>query len=112
MARPTLEQQKLITKRNLLIRSCLAEGLSQTEVAYIFRIPRNTVNTVKKSPFYKWLTSKQNLRRDDIVGDLAEDALRDSRAPINGGISEWRARVAGTAAREALEEAWKEYKGK
>jgi transposase len=49
MARPIGEQKLLIAERKRLIISSLQNGFTQSEVADIFRIPRNTVHTIYKS---------------------------------------------------------------
>lgn len=60
--------------------------------------------------FSDWLKKQKD--RDDIIGDLASDAVHDSENPR--GIREWRNRLkqlnACQEARIGLEEAWEEYK--
>lgn len=51
MARPKSEQGYIIQKRNEFIRMAAGLGISQADIARIFRLPRNTVNTVLKLPF-------------------------------------------------------------
>lgn len=49
MSRPIKAEALLIKKRNELILSALKDGtLNQSDVATIFRLPRNTVCTIKK----------------------------------------------------------------
>ena len=48
MARPTKEKQKIIVERDKLILVGISDGFNQSEVAEMFRLPRNTVNTVVK----------------------------------------------------------------
>lgn len=62
--------------------------------------------------FYEWLMNQVD--RDDWIGDLANDAQRDPKAPAKGSVNTWRRylnRQPGTCwqAREALEEAIDEY---
>jgi predicted XRE-type DNA-binding protein len=47
MSRPSQDLAKLINVRNDLIIQCVESGeLNQSEVATIFRLPRNTVSVV------------------------------------------------------------------
>lgn len=49
MARPKKDESYIIQKRNTLILATLNEGTyNQSDVAAIFRLPRNTVSTIKK----------------------------------------------------------------
>jgi hypothetical protein len=48
MARPTREGAKIIEGRNELIRRAIKMGFNQSQVALMFRIPRNTVYIVCK----------------------------------------------------------------
>jgi hypothetical protein len=48
MARPTKEIAKIIEHRNELIRRAIKNGFNQSQVALMFRIPRNTVYMVTK----------------------------------------------------------------
>jgi hypothetical protein len=56
MARPKKSEERLIEIRNQIILVCVRGGklefdpgeLNQSEVAYILRLPRNTVSTIKK----------------------------------------------------------------
>lgn len=62
--------------------------------------------------FTQWLLSQAD--RDDPIGDLANDAQRDPRAPVNGSAKTWRgylARHPGACwqSRLALEDAIAEY---
>ncbi len=58
--------------------------------------------------FYRWLL-KNCIKDDDHIGDLARDVKRDPGAPTKGGFKEWKDHLGGTAALEALEDAWIEY---
>lgn len=49
--RPTKQKQKIIAERNKLIIIGVQDGFNQSEVAEMFRLPRNTVNTVVKKNF-------------------------------------------------------------
>lgn len=62
--------------------------------------------------FYDWLMNQVD--RDDPIGDLANDAQRDPKAPTSGSVATWRGYLtrhpgACWKAREALEEAIEEY---
>jgi len=49
MARPTKKEAGLIAIRNqFIIRAQKEHGLSLADLAYVFRIPRNTAYTVTK----------------------------------------------------------------
>ncbi len=49
MARLKRQQSELIKVRNDLIIQCIRDGkLNQSEIAFIFRLPRNTVSLVKR----------------------------------------------------------------
>lgn len=62
--------------------------------------------------FNQWL--KQQVERDDPVGDVARDAMKDARRkPYRGDREAWHnflgAAGASWEAHEALDEAWDEY---
>jgi len=46
--RPTKEKEKIIAERNRLILLGINNGFNQSEVADMFRIPRNTVSLIVK----------------------------------------------------------------
>ena len=49
MSRPKKEKAILMTLRNQLIMYAMSSyKLNQTDVAYIFRLPRNTVSVINK----------------------------------------------------------------
>lgn len=48
MPRPTKYKKRIIIERNKLIAIGVDDGFNQSEVAEMFRLPRNTVNTVIK----------------------------------------------------------------
>lgn len=49
MSRPKKNEQHLIQKRNELILATLSDSkFNQSDIATIFRLPRNTVSTIKK----------------------------------------------------------------
>ena len=67
---------------------------------------------LSKSKFYKWL--EKQIKRDEIVGDLSNDILRDKEFPVNSlNLEEIRYRIRfknGCAeAFVALDEAWDEF---
>ena len=60
---------------------------------------------------------KQVDRQDDIVGDLALDAVEDEERPrANAGLQRWKQYLASKGAHpgaiDALEEAWREFGSK
>ena len=64
--------------------------------------------------FTNWL--KQQKHRQDIVGDLARDAVEDETGPKgNAGYHVWERHLeskgAVQGALDALAEAWREFKG-
>jgi hypothetical protein len=65
---------------------------------------------MKKLSFYDWLCEQK--KRDDIIGDLAYDAIRDKERPETSNIKDWRIHLSFgcDGAKEALEEAFKEYR--
>lgn len=68
-----------------------------------------------RSPFHRWLF--RQLKRDDLIGDLARDAERDSSFPSTSNSlealrSHLRRRNAISEARVALEEGWAEFERK
>ena len=49
MPRPLPNEARLMGIRNSLILQCIESGvLNQTEVAIVFRLPRNTVSMIKR----------------------------------------------------------------
>ena len=64
--------------------------------------------------FYDWLMTQRD--RDDPVGDLANDAISDPKAPKRGSVETWRTYLAHAPgvchqALEALEDAILEFQG-
>lgn len=60
------------------------------------------------SDFYKWL--KEQTERDDLVGDLASDAVKDKNFPKKAQtIRELEGYLSSSHVREALKDAWFEY---
>lgn len=47
--RPTKDVEKLFEERKRLIVDSIHNGFSQSEVAKIFRLPRNTVSVIMKN---------------------------------------------------------------
>lgn len=62
-----------------------------------------------KLTFYEWLIKQQ--KRDDVVGDLAQDAMRDKEAASLANYQAWRLHLhrAHRDVQAALNEAWLEY---
>ena len=107
-------------------RSSLAGWLDRChEEETAFRRPTNPANVIaalakeddeghekSKSKFFRWL--EKQIQRDDIVGDLAQDVLRDKAFPITEDSldilrAHLMARRACSAAIVALDEGWGEY---
>lgn len=59
--------------------------------------------------FYRWL--KKQVREDSVIGDLAEDVMRDPQVTPDMGIRAIRAYLSSKPSyvREALKEAYEEY---
>jgi len=55
----------------------------------------------KPSFFSKWLAKQY--KRDDPIGDLAQDAKRDPIAPWAGDVSDWESYLRRVACKEAIE---------
>ena len=65
-----------------------------------------------RSPFHRWLDHQR--RRNDPVGDLASDILRDAAFPIGLATRrelEEHLDIYGSHVKKALRQAWREFKG-
>jgi len=47
--RPTKDMARIIVARNLFIREAFKQGFIQSEIAVMFRVPRNTISSVMKN---------------------------------------------------------------
>jgi uncharacterized protein YozE (UPF0346 family) len=66
-----------------------------------------------KRSFYEWLMKQVD--RNDPVGDLARDAKSDNQFPVSAThfgrvLGHLAAMGAGQPAKQALQEAWREYR--
>lgn len=72
-----------------------------------------TVSMASKQSFFEWLMEQTD--RDDPIGDLARDAKSDMRFPVSAThfgrvLGHLAAMGAGQPAKQALQEAWGEYR--
>lgn len=112
MARPRKDKKHLIQERNSIIYQLLYKGYSQTDVATILRLPKNTVHVVvssEKKPFMEWLRDQAG--RECPIGDLGTDVLlsppeEDTYESLRDHLD---LRRAGTTVMETLNEAVEEW---
>lgn len=73
----TEKRQEIYLKSLSALKSCKSYFRQQNAINII--TPHTSADTNSQSTFFKWLLCQ--LKRDDIIGDLAKDVNQDSQFP-------------------------------